>query len=530
MQKNVSSQRGVVGEKNPRRNYQPLGTIPVFNITHAGRCVRQCRQGSPGRGLAGRGEPARGPHPIRPEWKKWLHLPPGFLPRLGGVFVSIVSEPRKGSRHGRDHEGRASATFKSGKNGGGVPGALPKSPLGGRAARGAMRVAFALESPLRYGGGVSMVVRTLMESLPASYRFLLISPDEAEGLRKDPLWGRIEKHFPWRSGKNPPHREFYRTMSEVLPQLVAAQPDLVHFHSGGVFSWGNRWPGASWPATLRKHQIPCVWTNHLVVDLFHGYCGDRKSFWFKLAMLPLSYFGKCHQLVATSAEICVSDHDAKKIRCWYFPFRKKISRIYHSRIRANEIALSSLPREKMILAVGHLAFRKGQHILVQAFAKIHRNCPDWRLVLLGPESTDGCGEWIKAYCRENGLGSWVTLAGDREDPRDWMKRCSVFVQPSLQEALGLALQEALACGCACVGTKAGGIPELVLDRVNGRLVDPGDIGQLAEALQELLEDENLRSRYGLAGVKHIQSMGINRRIMVNAHDQIYRRIFSPRSP
>lgn len=389
-----------------------------------------------------------------------------------------------------------------------------------------MRLALALESPLRYGGGVSMVVRTLMESLPESYRFLLISPDETEGLRKDPLWQRIEKHFLWRSGKNPPHWEFYRTMGEVLPQLVAARPDLVHFHSGGVFSWGNRWPGASWPAALRKHHILSVWTNHLVVDLFHGYCGDRKPFSFKLAMLPLSYLGKSLQLASTQVELCDSNHDAANIRRWYFPFKKRVRRLYISRIEEQDLGFSALPREKMILAVGHVAFRKGQHILVQAFAKIHKACPGWKLVMVGPESTDGCGGWIKAYCRENGLGSLVSLAGAREDTREWMRRCSVFAQPSLQEALGLALQEALACGCACVGTKVGGIPELILDRVNGRLVDAGDVEPLSEVLRELIQDEGLRERLGRAGVQQIQGLGMSRKAMVDAHDKIYRGLVS----
>jgi len=390
-----------------------------------------------------------------------------------------------------------------------------------------MKVAFALENPLRYGGGVSMVVRTLMEALPDAYRFLLISPDEPASLRQDPLFQRMDKHIPWCPDKNPPHAEFYQTTRQVLPQLVLARPDLVHFHSGGVFSWGNRWPGASWPASLRKHHIPCVWTNHLVVDLFHGYCGDRKPFWFKLAMLPISYFAKSLQLAATQVELCDSDHDAENIRRWYFPFKNKVTRIYISRIEEPSISFSLRPREKMILAVGHLAFRKGHHILVQAFAKIRVSYPDWKLVLVGPESADGCGEWIRKYCQEKSLGAWITLAGDREDARDWMKRCSLFAQPSLQEALGLALQEALACGCACVGTKAGGIPELILDRVNGRLVDPGDVGQLVEALRELIGNEDLRSQYGRAGVKHIRALGMSREAMVEAHEKIYRGIISP---
>lgn len=384
-----------------------------------------------------------------------------------------------------------------------------------------MRLAFAFESPLCYGGGVSMVVRTLMEGLPDFYRFLLISPDEAGCLQRDPLFGRVEEHIPWCGGKSPPHPEFYQTTRRVLSRLVAARPDLVHFHSGGVFSWGNRWPGASWPETLHKHHIPCVWTNHLVVHLLHGYCGDRKPFWFKLAMLPFSYLGKSQQLAATSAEICVSNHDANKIRRWYFPFSKKVHRIYHSRLAEHEIAFSVLPREKMILSVGHLAFRKGHHILVQAFARICRERPEWRLVLVGPESMDGCAAWIRDFCRKEGIESKVEMAGHRNNPNDWMKRCSVFVQPSLQEALGLALQEAMACGCACVGTKTGGIPELIEDERSGLLCEEDDVIQLERALVQFMEHKELRERCGKAAVERVRALKMEKGFMIQAHRELY---------
>lgn len=384
-----------------------------------------------------------------------------------------------------------------------------------------MKVAFALENPLRYGGGVSVLVATLIEACLPEHEVILLSPDDGDSLAKDPLGEKLQKHIRWECVKNPPSPQFSAESKKAIDELIRAQPDLVHFHSGGLFSWGNRWPGASWPAVLRRQGIPSVWTNHLVVDLLRGYCGDRKPLWFKLAMFPFSYLGKSQQLAATSAEICVSNHDANKIRQWYFPFSQKVQLIYHSRLAADQIAFSPLPREKMILAVGHLAFRKGQHILVQAFAKICRENPDWKLVLVGPESMDGCAAWILKICRKEGIESQVELVGPSNNPIDWMKRCAIFVQPSLQEALGLALQEAMATGCACIGTKVGGIPELVVDRLCGRLVPPGDPLAMSLVLRELINNETLRRRFGQEGVRRIREMGMNQAAMVEAHRAIY---------
>jgi glycosyltransferase involved in cell wall biosynthesis len=384
-----------------------------------------------------------------------------------------------------------------------------------------LKVAFALENPLRYGGGVSILVATLIEACLPEHEVMLISPDDGVALAQDPLGAKLQKHIRWDCAKNPPSQQFSTASRNALRELVGERPNLVHFHSGGLFSWGNRWPGSSWPAALRRQGIPSVWTNHLVVDWLHGYCGDRKPLWFKLAMLPLSYLGKSQQLAATSAEICVSDHDAGKIRRWYFPFSKKVKRIYHSRLAEHEIAFSPLPREKMILAVGHLAFRKGQHILVQAFAKICREHSDWKLVLIGPESADGCAGWIRSFCRKEGIEAQVEMAGPRSHPSDWMKRCSIFVQPSLQEALGLALQEAMATGCACIGTKVGGIPELIEDDRSGLLCEGGEVSQLAQALVKFMEQKELRGRCGKAALDRVRALKMNQGVMIQAHREIY---------
>ena len=68
-------------------------------------------------------------------------------------------------------------------------------------------------------------------------------------------------------------------------------------------------------------------------------------------------------------------------------------------------------------------------------------------------------------------------------PGDLMSRAAIYVQPSFWEALGLALQEAMFAGCACVGSRAGGIPELIEENKTGLLFEPGNVAQLAAALE-----------------------------------------------
>lgn len=394
-----------------------------------------------------------------------------------------------------------------------------------------MRLAFCLESPLRYGGGVSMVVRTLMEGLPDSFRFILVSPDEEGGLNRDPLFGRIDAHISWHGEKGPPHPEFYRTRREVLGRLIAARPDLVHFHSGGVYSWGNRWPGASWPSYLAKKNIPSVWTNHLVVDHLHGFCGENKPRIFKALVWPLARRAKEKQIAAVLKEICVSDENCLKMRVWFPVQANKIIRVYHSRIDAETvIPQTSRLREKMILAVGHLAIRKGQHILTDAFCRLAAAYPDWQLVFVGPGQTENCGDLIRDLARKHSLSERVRMVGQQEKVSDWLRRCSIFVQPSFQEGLPLALQEAMAAACPVVATRVAGNPELVFDGKNGFLVAAGDISAMKEKLRWLMDRPLDREKMGREGVQRIRELGMTRQSMVASHEDIYQKARKAGSP
>lgn len=393
-----------------------------------------------------------------------------------------------------------------------------------------MRVAFVLENTLGYGGGVSMVVRTLMEGLPDAYRFVLVSRDAEGSLGRDPLFRRLDQHICWSGEKSPPHPEFYQTRSRVLGSLIAAKPDLVHFHSGGVFSWGNRWPGASWPAHLQGVNLRSLWTNHLVVDRLHGFCGEKKPRWFKELMWPLAKRGKEQQMDAVRREICVSEENCRKIKSRFPAQAAKVLRLYHSRIDAAKLSPPpDQPREKIILAVGHLAFRKGQPILTNAFCRLAAAYPDWQLVFVGPGDQEDCGKLIRGLAGKHGLSERVRMVGQQENVMTWLQKCSIFVQPSFQEGLPLALQEAMVAGCPVLATRVAGNPELVVEGETGLLVDAGDIPAMQNRLQWLMDHPADRTAMGRRGFQRICDLGMTRQSMIRAHDEMYRQVAEEKS-
>ena len=219
-----------------------------------------------------------------------------------------------------------------------------------------------------------------------------------------------------------------------------------------------------------------------MVNIFAGYCGPQKPAWFKLLLLPLAWIGKMQQLWHTRREIAVSQHDFRKLRRWYWPLRNRFTQIYHSR-------LSGKPpdpigdRKPIILNVGHIAWRKGQMVLAEAFARIAQRKPEWVLQLAGSYAEESSVSDIRQLIERHHLQDRILLLGERTDAFELMQAAAIYVQPSFWEALGLALQDAMFSGCACIGSRAGGIPELIRHEKNGLLFDPGNIDQLTNALE-----------------------------------------------
>jgi glycosyltransferase involved in cell wall biosynthesis len=147
-----------------------------------------------------------------------------------------------------------------------------------------------------------------------------------------------------------------------------------------------------------------------------------------------------------------------------------------------------------LLHLGRLCREKGVGELLEALPRIRECFPAAKLYL------GGVWESNELKKQAEGLGELVEFVGwlDGEGKEKYQERCSVFVLPTYFEGQPNALLEAMAAGMAVVATAVGGIPHVVKDGVNGRLIAPKDSEALYNALTELLENEELRRRYGEA--------------------------------
>ena len=155
--------------------------------------------------------------------------------------------------------------------------------------------------------------------------------------------------------------------------------------------------------------------------------------------------------------------------------------------------------DRYILYMGTLEPRKNVSTLVRAYAELRRSgIVDCALVVAGARGWQF--EPIFALVRHLGLEGHVLFPGfvKAEDQALWYTAADIFAYPSLYEGFGLPLLEAMACGTPVVASNSSSLPEVVGG--TGLLVEPTDVGGLASALRDLLENDSLRGRLRESGL------------------------------
>jgi glycosyltransferase involved in cell wall biosynthesis len=156
-----------------------------------------------------------------------------------------------------------------------------------------------------------------------------------------------------------------------------------------------------------------------------------------------------------------------------------------------------LPHHAPIVGnVAALVPHKGQRHLIEAARLVLPQVPDARFVIAGEGELRPA---LERQIKEHHLEKHVLLAGFRPDVLSLHKAFDILVMSSITEGLGTSLLDAMAAGKPVVATRAGGIPEVVVDGETGFLVPPRDHGAMATAIVKLLKDDGLRRRMGEAG-------------------------------
>jgi sugar transferase (PEP-CTERM/EpsH1 system associated) len=172
-------------------------------------------------------------------------------------------------------------------------------------------------------------------------------------------------------------------------------------------------------------------------------------------------------------------------------------------------------------SVGRMVAVKDYPTLTRAFIQLVRQQPERaaraRLVIVGEgPARKICLDLLQAA----GLAHLAWLPGVRDDIADIMQVLDVFVLPSKNEGISNTILEALASGLPVIATAVGGNLELVEEGVNGMLVQPGDVGGMAQALLAYLDTPARIAEHGAHARQHaVQRFSIP--VMAEAYSLVY---------
>ncbi len=300
---------------------------------------------------------------------------------------------------------------------------------------------------------------------------------------------------------------------DILKSIEDFGIDLVHAHIWNPAS--NRY---AYLAT-EKTKKPLVTTEH---DPF-ALSGIKN--WIKKKLIN-----------KVSHLITVSEKNHELIRKLYPILRGKITTIHNGLdlvwFQSQLLSFSKSQREKIrreifevqdgttkvIIAVAELHQRKGLNYLIEAAKILKEKEKNIIVVIVGKGKEE---KSLKTQIKKLKLENTVKLLGYRKDIPHLLASSDIFTLPSLNEAFGLVLLEAMAAKLPIVATKNGGVPEIITNHENGILVPPASAKQLASALLHLIDNKELMQKMAEKGHKElIKKFDIND--MVKKTEEVYR--------
>jgi glycosyltransferase involved in cell wall biosynthesis len=283
----------------------------------------------------------------------------------------------------------------------------------------------------------------------------------------------------------------FKAILDLAVHLRAKPYQIVHTHNSKAGFIGR--------LSAKLARVP------VIVHTVHGFSfHQQEPPWRRLLFRNLERMAShwCDQMIFISQPL-VDWALSEGIGC-----AKKISRIY-SGIEMDrfhpvpEQEKNSLrgkwglqKQDAVIGMVSKLWEGKGHALLIRAFNEISKEKPQARLVIVGEGYLM---ESLKALVGELGLSEAVIFTGFLEDVPQIIATFDVGVLPSYFEGMGRVLLEAMSMEKPVVGTRVGGIPDLIDQGLNGYLVSPGNQKELASAILKILNDRDLAVKMGQAG-------------------------------
>jgi glycosyltransferase involved in cell wall biosynthesis len=227
-----------------------------------------------------------------------------------------------------------------------------------------------------------------------------------------------------------------------------------------------------------------------IITMIHGHPGDIFFDYPDLDVKALAKSDICQVLLPSFKSVIIEKIPQANI-------------VVIGNVVPQNIESSNLEKEKKvykIIQVGRLGKNvKRQHLLIEAFAKVSAKHPNWIIEFWGAEGKRAYTNFLNVLIKKYGLEKKVFFRGTTSNVFSVLSEGDIFAFPSAFEGFGLALAEAMSVGLPVIGYRScSAVNELILDGENGFLCADG-ISDLADKLDMLMSDKNLRIRFGKNG-------------------------------
>jgi glycosyltransferase involved in cell wall biosynthesis len=176
-----------------------------------------------------------------------------------------------------------------------------------------------------------------------------------------------------------------------------------------------------------------------------------------------------------------------------------------------------------IVGMGRLEPEKGFDRLIKAFHLVEKDCPGWKLLIVGEGSRR---TELARLVASLGLEGRVELPGRVSNPRTLFRQCNLFCLSSESEGFGLVLVEAMSSGLPVLSFDCDfGPREIITSGVSGMLVPPGDVAALGKAIVSLVKDDSLRVRLARGGLESVRRFAPDE--ILNRWEALFRRVAGP---
>ena len=292
----------------------------------------------------------------------------------------------------------------------------------------------------------------------------------------------------------------WRSLGRLRSLFRTHAVDLVHIHSRrGADIWAA--------LAARREGLPCVLSRR--VD-------NTESRWAVALKYPL------YDAVITISEgikqvLLQCGVPGVKITC--VRSAVDLARFQQPADRERLRQRFDLPSDARVVAIAaQLIERKGHRVLLAALPELIARWPTLHVLVLGQGPLR---ESLVQQIESKGLGPHVHMAGFVKDLETVLPSIEALVHPALIEGLGVVLLQAASAGIPVIASRAGGMPEAVLDGQTGWLVEPGNVADLQRAINAMLEAPDQARAYGRAGQDRMRrEFSIEQMVAGNA--QIYR--------